>query len=346
MQCLSCGFENLPGLTACGRCASPLDLRAVGVQPPRAGRLRIATRTARAAVVAHRLGVRLPRGTFVRRLIRAIVPERLDVRALLLTIVPGLGQKYTQRPMLGRAILCAWLGLLALLILSLGTTWQSLCFMLMAAVHTLAFVEVLTANLCWGRPVVRLLFGLLLFGGVFQGLYRPARWAATRFADAVPITTAPRNGLLRAGDGLLVAGPWLRPVAFARGDIVLYELTCTYVNHYYIRDGVGVDRIVGVPGDHIELCDGRLLVNGAPPAPDQAPLFALDGLGEFKLDVVVPRDTYAIVPTLFAAQGNAAQWRQIPEPLQRHLVIVPHRQVTGHVLLRLRPLRRFGSLGP
>ena len=38
MQCLSCRFENMPGLTVCGRCGSVLDVRgaAIDVHPTRA----------------------------------------------------------------------------------------------------------------------------------------------------------------------------------------------------------------------------------------------------------------------------------------------------------------------
>src|SRR4051812_12976476 len=41
MQCSSCGFENMPGSDACGRCGSSLRLATMvmDVQPPRAGKI-------------------------------------------------------------------------------------------------------------------------------------------------------------------------------------------------------------------------------------------------------------------------------------------------------------------
>src|SRR5437016_6009286 len=42
MQCVTCGFENMPGSDACGRCGTSMRLATaiLDVQPPRAGRFR------------------------------------------------------------------------------------------------------------------------------------------------------------------------------------------------------------------------------------------------------------------------------------------------------------------
>lgn len=337
MQCWNCGFENMPGLAACARCTSTLDLTAITIEPPRASRWRVQSHIDRAA---HRIAAALASLGRIVIVFPVLIPERINWRALAWSIVPGLGQIRDGRRRLGRALLGTWLALVVLLVLSIGTTWQALCYMLMVAVHALAVVTVFAANLCWERVIIRALFGLVVFGVLYSGLYHPAQWLAERVLVVVPLDWPERSATLKPGDGLLVVGPWLRPDTFRRGQLVLYQINAIQEGHYYIRSGHSLDRIVGVTGDRVQVTNGVLLVNGQRPPPDEAPLGAvfLD-----QIDYRVGPGEYVVFPTQLRLQvprGNGT----LPPMLARGLYTVQHEDVVGQVLLRIRPLSRFGRI--
>jgi hypothetical protein len=106
-----------------------------------------------------------------------------------------------------------------------------------------------------------------------------------------------------------------------------------------VRDGFGLDRIVGVPGDYVELKKGRLLVNGQPPRPEEMPLGRTTELVDFAFRV--GRGQYAIVPSRLdlAIYGKAQA-----VPILQQISLVSDDDVLGRVVLRLRPWSRFGRI--
>lgn len=335
MQCWNCGFENLPGLAACGRCASTLSLAAITVEPPRASRWRVVTLLTRQLHPLRKLAARLP---LIARGVRALCPEYLPLAAVLWSIIPGLGQIRSGQQRFGRWLLGAWLGCLGLTLLSVATPWLGLCAMMMIMVHVLAIVALFAANLCWEGLLVRALFGLVLFLGLDYALYRPVRQLCGRLIMPAVITRVMLPGVLVDGDGFLAAGAWFRPQIFNRGEVVMYRVPQILGDDYIVRAGYGLDRIIGVPGDHVQLKAGELLVNGAPPA--AWPLSTVLPPGEF--EVTLGPGEYAIIPSQLHIR--AVPGVPVPLGMLYNTVRVRHEDVVGRVLWRLHPLSRFGRM--
>ena len=137
MRCFNCQFENMPGITVCGRCNSRLDLEKVEFEPPRASSIRAITHfqtcwyKVKQAFSGLR-NIRIPR--FIRR------PEPISGKGLAWSIIPGLGHLKTQRRRTGKILLGLWLVFLLLMFLSIGTTWTTFWIMCMIAVHTYAIM--------------------------------------------------------------------------------------------------------------------------------------------------------------------------------------------------------------
>jgi len=341
MQCVNCSFENLPGAPSCARCGSMLQLSEMCVEPPRASKGRVATRVRQ---VWYPLRDGLGRVRVSRRKLTLLLPEPVSRSALVWSIIPGLGQLKTSRRGLGWCLLCTWLILLLLTLVSLGTGWHFFFRNLVVMTHAVAIVSLFAASLSYYGLIVRALFGLLVFVGLSLLLYRPVGWACSRAYVLLPVPRIGANDVVSPGDVLLYQGPWARPESFRRGDLVTYRIDHQQTSGYYIRAGFGLDRVVAVAGDHVQLAEGRLYVNGACPLEGEGPLAALPPLDELELDVG-PGDCL-ILPTcldvtLFA--GHAGNQR-VHQQLIRSVSVVAEDDILGFVVFRLRPLKRFGSV--
>src|SRR5262245_5139565 len=146
MQCVSCQFYNMPGLTVCGRCGSQLGLKDldVDVHPPRAsqrptifranelGRLGYSLRDADQYIRAHwfRRGLccEPPVGGFG-LLGRMVVPGWVQFR---------LGQTARGWAFLGGFLVCFFLSMLFY-----GTMWSGLLLGLAFSIHLSSILSVL-----------------------------------------------------------------------------------------------------------------------------------------------------------------------------------------------------------
>ena len=113
---------------------------------------------------------------------------------------------------------------------------------------------------------------MFLFFTVQLVFYSPSQWLLNRVASVVCIPAGTIGDTIFRGDGLLVEGNWLRPDSFSRGDLVTYHINPVADNGLVVQPGTGLDRIVGLPGDTIELDKGILKVNGADLREDELPL--------------------------------------------------------------------------
>jgi len=273
-----------------------------------------------------------------------LIPEPLDWRALAWSFVPGLGHLKTGRPRLGRILLPGWIIMLALALIGIATPWARYALAGMIALHTLALVSLFAANLAYERLLMRAAFGLFVYVSLHFFAYEPALWLCTRFLVATSIHWTPRGSVVESGDGLLFEGPWIRPARFARGDTVLYRLERLELTGFILRAGLSVDRVVGVPGDRVQREHGMLLVNGRPPADDAGPLGRVP-LGAFDFQLG-PRE-YAVFTT-FGLRNPFAHLlpnQRVPPSMVRRLSVVAYDDIVGRVVLRLRPLSRFGPIG-
>ena len=339
MECLNCGFENIPGTPTCARCQSVLNLGDVAVVPRRASSLRLVTRVLRGW---YWFRTRLPTLPGLLPHWRPLTFEPVPWRALALTlVVPGLGHLHEGHRRFACVLLGLWLAFLLLAVATVAGPWSIWWLMTAIVVHVAAIVSLFTANLLYERILIRLLFGVLLFLGLQWGLYWPATRLAQRVVVPLELTNLTPGPLLSAGDGILYEGPWLRPDTFARGALVVYSIPAFGgdAGHggYYMREGFGLDRVLGLPGERVQFRDGVLTINGVPPDPPVTPLWAWPIAA---LDVKLGPDEYAVIPSrlsLFA-------YGRIPSEVVRHLTVVPQEQMLGRVLVRVRPWRHAGVI--
>lgn len=340
MQCVNCEFENIPGMQICVRCQSSLNFGEVAVEPPRARRWRLWTRFER---IGHGLRSAIPNPSNILNSLSRFRPtlfHPVSFGALVWSIIPGMGHIKEGHKVFGRALLSIWLILILLSLMTLGLGWSWWCLAAAIAVHTVAVTSLLGANLGYESIVIRAIFGILLFWCIQFLIYQPVQWFAGRFYQPLPVSGLQGSTVVANGDGLLFEGAWLRPDEFVKGALVVYEIRAGGdYQQGFVNAGLGLDRIVGVPGDHIEVTKGTLLVNHQPPKVGQEPLGSLFRPANFSYQLGV--NEYAILPSQlrFNVHG-AVQVDALVQAVSR----VRLEQVLGRVVFRLHPWNRFGRI--
>lgn len=339
MQCINCGFENLPGLRDCGRCGSSLSMGEISVEPGRASALRLRTRFSQAGNV---LGTRL--GCLARTKIQLprFIPRSSSPQlwpALIRSIVPGMGQRYLRHRTLGWIMFGFWLAFLFGALLAIPNPSSFWLLSGAVIVHASAFISLFAHDLSHERIAMRALFGGLLFLGLRAGVYAPLTGLAARFWTpmTIPYNYAP-GPVLQAGDGILYEGAWRRPAEFSRGDLVVYEIPRMMGAGYYSHEGFGIDRIVAVPGDEVRIENGRLWVNGATPPANEAPLGNIPILSD--MSFIVVKGEYVILPSRLNMGGPA----DVLRTFFNQVIRVHDVNVIGRVRMILKPWSRFGRV--
>lgn len=266
---------------------------------------------------------------------------------LLLTVVPGLGHFYMGRRLAGRILLGSWLFVLLLAALLLGTGWVPWCRAVIVAVHVMAFVSLPIFEFLTREHIgVRLAVSLALYFCLWYLLYAPAVWIASRpYALMVVPESWQGSDVIAQGDALVYQGPWRRPAAYARGDLVVYAIRRSTGQGFRIDSGAGIDRIIGMPGDTVEVREGVLRVNGREPPPGERPL---GGIPRFvTLGFMLGPQQYLILPSRLgiAIPGNPdGGARSVMETMLARTAVVPYDGIYGRVILRVRPGFRFDRL--
>lgn len=342
MQCISCQFENMPGVRICGRCGSPLGLNemAIDVHPPRAGAWR------------KRMRRWLPPGLFRPR---RIFPHAADAAGrrgseepgesvpfavLVRLVVPGWAHLHQRESARGWLFLGPYLGLLLLSLVLLGSYPGSLCLGLAFGIHVAACVSVLPLG---GVEPRRLFLRTAVVAGVLVlAVYLPAGWLLSLAAQ--PATVGVNSPPFRVGDVVLSSSLVFSTRSPRPGDVVLYHQRRFYrsVNegrdHVNVLVGAGdrIDRILAGPGDEVSFADGQLQVNGAPCR--WRPLNLERWWRPLRLQV--PAGHYCILPTTgepIPDRVPAAVW---PEVL-RQLTLVSIQDIRGRAYLRSYPPLRM-----
>jgi len=343
MECLNCGFENIPGTPTCARCQSVLNLGDVAVVPRRASSLRLVTRVLRGW---YWFRTRLPTLPGLLPHWRPLTFEPVAWRALALTlVVPGLGHLREGHRRFGWVLLGLWLAFLLAAVVTVAGPWSIWWLMGAIAVHATALTSLQAANLAFERILVRMLFGALLFLGLQWLVYVPITRLVEHVVVPLQLVNFASGPVLSNNDGILYEGPWVRPATFARGELVVYSIPAfgTEGRHggYFVPEGFGVDRVLGLPGERVQSRDGVLTINGVPAEPPVTPLggwpFALD-------DVTLGPYEYAIIPSQLALFVPNAMRGGLPSGVVRHLTVVSQERILGRVLLRVQPWRHAGTV--
>jgi signal peptidase I len=343
MQCPSCEFQNIPGLESCGRCGSSLSISiaAIEINPPRASRTAKRLRK----VMPHRLIYQArDLASHTRKLVagatvqdaRIPLPEP-DILTRL--IVPGWAHLRKGLVFRGWFFLAAYLALLLPGLAGWGTGLGSIMLGVAFSIHATSILDILVRQGTVRFPKMMATSALVsLLLAVF--IYVPAGLLLTRVA--APFEFAGDAAPFQRLDVVLV-NRWAYALwAPPRGDVVQFSPMNTSRltdgnpgSHwrYAFEENEIIDRLIGLPGDHVVWDAGKLSVNGKqvewkPLLPERLP---------GHLDVTVPRDRWLIFPTTSVAAvragGSETFWRNAGQ--------VPVADITGRAYLRASPISRF-----
>jgi type IV secretory pathway protease TraF len=334
MQCVSCQFENMPGVPVCGRCGARMQLAAaaIDVHPPRAtpGIKRL-----RRWVPWYGLAARFRDAveTLARITLRELNLPHLLPSVFVRMLVPGWPQLFTGQTARGKTFLGAYLALLAVGILFVGTPAGSVALGLAFAVHASSVIDILWAGTTDWRTRVTFAAACLAVLGVV--VYLPVAWGVTRFVVPRQIRLAAPP--FAAGDAVLYnpsAYRWSEP---APGDVVLFQVSPQDVSMpgahtVYRMGGEFIDRVLAAPGQSVKWEGEVLWVDGQPSA--WRPLNP--ARVTMNLQGTVPERHYLVVPS---AQPQGAP--VYPIDVWTRMSLVPRENLLGRVFLRHQPLARW-----
>lgn len=343
MECPSCTFQNAPGTQNCIRCQSLLDLQGVEFLPPRAAAAP-AIRRARAVAQSTRFSIR-DTWTGVGRALT--IPDQYQVtwHELAWAIIPGAPQLRSEPRSLrrlGRIILGAWLTLLLIALLFLGTDVDLILAFAALSVHCFSISLVLANPLQREPMLVRLGAGLLVYLVLLFGVYRPAARGLGAFVQVLPITNIAQQNWIARGDVLLRTSRFTNPAEYRRGDLVVVRFEQSAVAGLLVQAGFSVDRLIALPGDVVETGPGMLKVNGEVVPRSHQPLAGTRGLPP--MEFTAGPGQYVVIPSTVPAAFHGVQIAN-RAALMEQLSRFSREDVLGRVFLRVRPWSQFGRVG-
>jgi signal peptidase I len=342
MQCFNCRFENMPGITVCGRCGTSLQVATavIDVNPPRARpwkkRLRRLLPVNQAAIkVRDASSVATKRVKAAAQDVGMPVPP---VRLLWRLLVPGLAHFHLGQRYRGWAFLGAYLAFLALTLLFWGTTPGSFFLGLAFSAHASSALDVLFQ--CPGHIRSRLIMAAVVMTVLGLAVYVPAARGLGQIVDTRAFTAD--IGPFAAGDMILfnrAAYSWSSPKP---GNVVLFDLPMDVTISVHvdghrtdrIQTHEAIDRILAGPGAEVVLNDGELLIDG-----NKAIYDSLSSLRVPNFTVTVPEGHYLILPTMLGSVQ--ADQRLSSAAIWKFMSVVPRGRIVGKVHFRHQPLTRF-----
>lgn len=356
MKCARCGLENLEHVNYCVKCG--LQLRSVSLpdgfsaEPPRGHGIRQSLRRVYWSWRRSRQ-VNLVDGAWPRK--RRSLLEMLDMdsseplwRSLAgmaaSFILPGAGQFYLGRHRRGTVfIIGAFLGLFFYFMMlrtlnSGGMRGAATLYLILQ--NCAVFDAMPRVRLDHQGGIFRMVFlVLLIWAAGYAGINYSSDLMLRHHLGGRELLTLqypfPRGCCLMRGDTVLLS----RQPAYERGNIVMYNYETVMLRNRValgLGNFQGIDRVIGLPGERVELRGGRLRVNGE----------ELKTRGELMLlNVRIPdialtlgKDEYFIFPSLInPALHEAAAGR-------RTALVVPLEQIRGRVMRIVSPITRMADL--
>jgi signal peptidase I len=305
--CQNCGFLNEEGEAQCFKCSAIL------AESPQ----------------ARRLDLPLPRGTEplwwrayrrIRRIGQLIgrflvprepereVSKRLPLLAAALAFLPGLGQLYNHHYKKAIRLFLLFILLIAVNLMAITRWYSDFLLLLLGLVvvfsTTDAFASAMVINgSIWTafKSLIFSCFVLFMLGFCFA-LMQWAIFPGIQLAFVSQDVLAPT---FRKGDRVVVDRLTYRLRQPRRGEIVFYKprkFTLKYVysdiagvaeDLYVVHSKNNLERIVGLPGETIELKDRIVYVNAEPSPPQYSPLVTEQLAFGFKIEI--PQDSYCII---------------------------------------------------
>ncbi|MFZ4575767.1 MAG: S26 family signal peptidase [Phycisphaerales bacterium] len=337
MRCINCEFFNIPGSARCARCASPLDLSGIAVEPPRRADAVLPT----AMLLRARAEIRF---SATHQLFRSLAEQgaidNFNWPAVLRTVIPGWGLRFVGFKVVGWVFTIAWLFTLSLAVVFMGDGLGVFLAALTLGIHATSLMVLLAPSL-QGRSIThRIGVGLLGYSMLLFGIYLPLRWTIHGFVVPVSISQRPAQAatVVAAHDVLLVRGRWLsKPIE--RGDIAAFRMPSYAGYGILVRSGVFIDRVIGLEGDLVEYDGKSLTVNGRWLELSQQPLAPMPAVKPFAIPVA-PGEMFVVASTLGIMQHGAIGGEMLTAMVLRR---ARADDVVGTVLYRWRP---FSSMGP
>lgn len=349
MQCPSCGFQNLPGLTQCARCSGMLSLAEVDVQPYRAAdrwvrwrhrrwrRRNAAPLTSRIASYLRDEWERSGLGTRSRGPDEPTMGERF--KWIAASIIPGLGHLLIPRERRrGRWILGCYVAALLGSLLFMSSAW-TIFMAIMLGIHTYAFIEAVFRRSphAWWQPM---LTSLLVLPMLMYLLYQPTAWLLAGVAQLEPLGGIVESDYLHERDVVLVPGRWVAQQQFQPGDVVSYVQPGCEGSGWYVREGASIDRILAGPGDKVDIRNSVIRVNGQILPAGQGPLKGIHIAGEHQL--TVPSGAYFILPSLARLSGHyRGDQGKLETEVRMRVAVVAQDRIRGRVLAVVNPINRI-----
>ena len=348
MQCPSCGFQNLPGLNECARCAGMLSFEGIDVEPYRHSqgwvRLRhLRWRRRNLAPFINRCFDYLRRewdrsglGARSRGPNEPTGGERF--KWIAGSIIPGLGHLLVRDKRRGAYLLIGFGLALLCSLLFMSSIWTT-CIAVMLAIHTYAIVDATFRRSPFARwqPMV---VSLMVLPLLLYGVYQPVGWLMGGLAQLDPINGGFEGGAVEPGDVLLTPGRWFNQPGFSVGDVVSYHMPERSGNGWYTRGGVSIDRILAGPGDRVSIRSQQIYVNGKVLLVAARPLGMVHNPRDW--DLVVPPGSWFIFPSLARLGGHyGANGDLLQMEVLKSASVVPADRVRGRVIAIANPIRRM-----
>ncbi|MBN1763872.1 MAG: hypothetical protein JW860_01330 [Sedimentisphaerales bacterium] len=255
MRCSRCGFENMPGQKRCFKCNSVLltEDTPVTIEPPRMAGwkkpFRVFFRQVRRLNKGQTLDSypgRLPH--WLKNFSRSVLP------GLLLSVIPGLAHVVQKKFRQVWYYVLAWLVFLILAIVFYGTVRGLVCYSLAIVLH--AWIVIHASLRQYISDLQQRIIAIALVSLCIYGLYWLVALSIRDHVAGGYINFPVPYQNIESGDYLLVRlyPPGLR--LYARGDLVLIQ--------QYYRDHDFIVQVIGLPGETVEVIEGRYVINGIP----------------------------------------------------------------------------------
>ncbi len=253
--------------------------------------------------------------------------------ALLASAVPGMGYFVSGQRKLGVVIFAVWLSLMLAYFAYFGSGRGFFLGTMAVSLHCGSVCALLSGVLSEQPIRFRAATGLLVYIILLVLFYGPMYWGTGQLVGVLPAPNMRASGEIHEGDIVLHTGPWLKPLLH-RGDLVAYRVRETQHGNVRMAAGVLLDRIIGEPGDTVELRGGRMLLNGTLLPPESMPI----GRGmavtrDFR--TTAGPDDYILIPSTLSRQGGAMP-EQLADVLERSSR-VPRGDVLGRIFWRVGP---------
>lgn len=166
--------------------------------------------------------------------------------------IPGLVFHWEGRPLIAKWIFRGCAVAVVVFAVFLGRLPADIAFNLLIVAQVAGATHHIRPLLRTSQVPLQMVFSVLLFVGLTQWLYLPAR---NLFYHVVALP-------LQVEQRVLIVNPHASRTGVVRGDWVAYRIEGHAEHGVVVREGFGLQPVLGLPGDVIEYGETTLTVNG------------------------------------------------------------------------------------